>query len=148
MHHAPSPYQLPPHNAILMCEKSVIDGLHPMIILKQKSFVYKPKLVGCYTPNDISYTKLMCLFVGSEFSRSHHKLRTPLNAFWTFTIGVSEPVQVFYPRENLALLAITRRKFLPFYSTVRLYWTFSNDTKPTESITKRNVDFPTMPSHP
>ena len=98
--------------------KSVIDRLHPMIISKQKSFVYKPKLIGCYTPNDISYTKLICLFVGSEFLRSHHRLRMPSNTFWTFIVGVSKPVRVLHPREYLALLNFTRHKFLPFYSTV------------------------------
>ena len=32
--------------------KFVIDGLHPIIIfLKQNSFVYKPKLIGCDSPH-------------------------------------------------------------------------------------------------
>ena len=52
-----------------------------LLFSKQKSFVYKPKLVGCYTPNDISYTKLMCLFVNSGFLESHRRLRTSSTLF-------------------------------------------------------------------
>ena len=51
-------------------------------------------------------------FVGIEFSGSHRRLCTPSDTFWTFTVGVSEPVWVFHPREYPALLAITRHKFL------------------------------------
>ena len=53
-----------------------------------------------------------------------------------------EPVRVFHPREYLSLLSITRHKFsLPFRSTVRLCLTLSNGIEPTQSITKRSVDF-------
>ena len=50
---------------------------------------------------------------------------------------------------DLSLLANTRHIFsLPFYSTVRLCWTLSHLTEPTQSNTKRNVDSSTMHSHP
>ena len=81
-------------------------------------------------------------FVGSEFPGSHRKLRMPSNTFWTFIVGVSEPVRVFHPMEYLALLVITRHKFsLPFRSTVRICWTLSNGTEPTQSNSKCSVDF-------
>ena len=50
--------------------------------------------------------------MGSEFFGSHRRLRTPSNTFWTFTVRVSEPIQVFHSREYLALLIITRHNFL------------------------------------
>ena len=39
--------------------------------------------------------------------------------------------RVFHSREYLALFSITRHKFLPFRSTVRLCWTSSKGTEPT-----------------
>ena len=67
--------------------------------------------------------------MGNEFSGSHSRLCMPSNTFLTFTVGECEPVRIFHPREYLALLAITQHKFLPFYSTVRLFWTSSNYTE-------------------
>ena len=54
--------------------KSIISGLHRMIIYKTNSFVFKPK--AFLMLQDHLYTKLMCLFVGSEFLVSHHRLHT------------------------------------------------------------------------
>ena len=98
--------------------------------------------------NDLFIFKIMCLLWAMDFRGLTARLYMPSNTFWTFTVGVSEPVRAFHPRECLTLLSITRHKFSPFYSTVQLCWTSSNDTKPTQSITKHNVDFSTMHSHP
>ena len=57
--------------------KSIIYGLHPMIILQTNSFVFKPKYFLMLHLHDHLYTKLMCFFMGSEFLVSHRRLRTP-----------------------------------------------------------------------
>ena len=44
-------------------------------------------------------------------------------------------------RDNLSLLAITRHKFLPFYSIVRLCWTSSKGTEPTDQSPSEVIDF-------
>ena len=50
---------------------------------------------------------------------------------------------------DLSQLADTQHIFsLPFQSTVRLCWTLSHLTEPTQSNTKCRVDLPTMHSHP
>ena len=50
--------------------------------------------------------------------------------------------RVFHLRGYLSLLTITRHKFsLPLYSTMQLCWTSSNCTEPTQSNTKRSVDY-------
>ena len=124
---------------------------HPMIIFKTISFVYKPKAFWIMHPNDHFTFKTMCLFVGSEFLVSHHRLCKPrhFTAFhrwglcltiigWSFTRGG------FYP----CLLAPNTYFILPFHSTVRLNWTSSRFTELTQSNTKHSVDSPTMHSHP
>ena len=50
---------------------------------------------------------------------------------------------------GLSLLVDTRHIFsLSFPSTVRIYWTLSHLTEPTQSYTKHSVDSLTMHSHP
>ena len=64
--------------------KSIIFGLHPIIILQNKIHLFSnQKIFGCYTSMIIIF-KTMCLFMGNEFSRSHRRLRKPS---YTFTIG-------------------------------------------------------------
>ena len=99
-----------------------------MIVFKQIHLFINQKLFGCYTSNDHFIYKIMS-FVGNEFLGSHHRIHTPSNTFWTFIVGVPEPIRVFHLREYLALFVITRHKFLPFYSTVQLCWTSSNGTE-------------------
>ena len=53
-------------------------------IYKTISFVFKPKVFWMLHLNDHLYTKLMCLFVDSEFSGSHYKFRTSFNTFTAF----------------------------------------------------------------
>ena len=116
MHHARSLYQL--HTRVftdshhtMRCPyviKTVIDGLHPMIIFKTKVMFYKPKLFGCHFSNGHFIYKIIMSFVGSGFLESHRRLH------FIFGLSLSEfskPVRVFHPRECLALLAITRHKF-------------------------------------
>ena len=101
--------------------------------------------------NNHLYTKLMCLFMDSEFLVSHCRLRTPKHFYGLSLLELCLTTinEVFHPRGCLSLLAITRHKFsLPHYSTVRLCWTSSHFTKPTQSKTKCSVDFSTMHPHP
>ena len=134
-------------NSYHTMQKPMRDKIHHLWITSKDHFTKQICLFSNQNPFG-SYTSLIiCIqthlyFVGNEFSGSHCRLRTPFDTFWTFTVGVSKPFRVFHPRENLALLAITRHKFsLPFHATVRLCWTSSNGTKPTQSITKHSVDF-------
>ena len=132
--------------------KSIISGLHPMIILqkKKKSFVFKPKAFWMLNLNDHLYTKLMCLFVGCKFL-SHRKVRTPRHFYGLSQLELCLTITngSFTPRGCLSLLVITPHKFsLPHYSTVQLHWTSSYLTKPTQSNTKCSIGFSTMHSHP
>ena len=56
--------------------KSIIFGLYPMIILQNKFICFQTKSFWMLHLNDHLYTKLMCLFMGSEVLVSHRKLRT------------------------------------------------------------------------
>ena len=101
--------------------------------------------------NDHFIFKTMCLFVGSEFLVSHHKLRKPRQFYDISPLGTMSDHNslVFHLRGNPSLLANTRHIFyLPLYSTVRLCWTLSHLTELIQSNTKRNVDSLTMHSHP
>ena len=111
--HAPclSLYRLPPHNVMPMCDKSVIDGLHPMIIFKTQVMFYKPKLFLCHFSNDHFIYKTIVSFVSSGFLGSHCWLCTMSTIFGLSLSECNKPVRVFNPRECLALLAITRHKF-------------------------------------
>ena len=83
--------------------------------------------------------------MGSKFSGSHRRLRKSSYTFigfhrWTHMYnqkipglsskGVSIPV-CYYPTHI----------FIFIYTTVRHYWTLSHHTEPTQSNTKRNVDY-------
>ena len=89
LNHVPCPESLPTpiipeslSTPITQCRgpcviKSIISRLHSMIILQNKFICFKPKGFWMLHLNDHLYTKLMCLFVGSEFLVSHRRLRTP-----------------------------------------------------------------------
>ena len=69
-----------------------------MILFETKSFSYKPKdflmlnlELSFHIQNHVS-------FLGSKFSRSHCRLRTPSYTFWTFTVGVYELVLSISPK--------------------------------------------------
>ena len=98
--------------------------------------------------NDHLYTKLMCLFVGSEFLMSHCRLRTPRNFYGLTPLELCLTTLPGLSSEGcLSLPTIAQHKFsLPLYSTVRLYWTLSHFTKPTQSNTKRIVDYNHAPT--
>ena len=95
------------------------------IICLQTNFFldFKPLMI-------ILFTK-PCVFCRQRIFGVPPQLRMPSNTFWTFTFEVFELVWVFHPREYLALLVLTRHKFLQFHSIVRLCWTSSNGIEPT-----------------
>ena len=109
---------------------------------KQIHLFSNQKLFGCYT-SMIIHIQNSCVFCeATNFRGLTAGFRTPSNTFWTFTMGVFDPVRVFHPRENLALLAITRHKFsftIPCNCATLL--DFVQRTKSTQSITKHSVDF-------
>ena len=99
----------------------------------------------------ILFSKSMLLFVGSRFLVSHRGLRKPRHFYGLSPLGTMSDHnwRTFHPKEDLSLLVNTRHIFsLPFYSTMRLYWTLSYLTKPTQSNTKRSGNLPNMHSHP
>ena len=64
--------------------------------------------------NDHLYTKLMCLFVGSEFLGSHRRLCPPSNTFTGFhrwTHMYNQKYRVFHLKGYLSLLVFTRHIF-------------------------------------
>ena len=92
----------------------------------------------------------MRLYMGSGFLVLHRGLRKP-----RYFYGFSSPGtmsghnwRAFHPREDLSLLANTRHIFsLPFYSTVRLYWTLSYLLSPHNQTLNTMSILPTMHSH-
>ena len=144
-----SPHRLPHITPKPMCEKPsfwMTSNDHFQI-----SFVYKPKAFWMIHHNNHFIFKIMRLYVGSGFLVSHHGLRKPRHFYGLASIGTisDHNWRAFHPREDLSLLTETRHIFsLPFSSTVRLSWTLSHLTEPTQSNTKRSVDLSTMHSHP
>ena len=71
-----------------------------MIILKQNSFVYKPKLVGCYTSND-NFIFKPCVLCGERNLESHRRLRTPFTLFGLLPLVCNEPVTGSFTRGSV-----------------------------------------------
>ena len=83
-------------------------------------------------------------FVGSKFLVSHHRFRAPKHFHRRLPLELCLTTNTesftrggIYPY----LLLPNTSFFLPLYSTVQLCWTSSNGTEPTQSITKRSVDY-------
>ena len=55
-------------------------------------------------------------------------------------LDVFEPVRVFHPRENLALLEITHHMFFSMLCNRQLCWTSSNSTEPTHQSPSMMID--------
>ena len=82
--------------------------------------------------------------MSSEFLVSHRRLRTPkdFHGLSPLEICITTNTGSFtrwgiYP----CLILLDTYFLLPFHVTVQPYWTSSNGTKPTQSITKRSVDY-------
>ena len=95
--------------------KSIIYGLHPIIILPKKFICIQTKnFLGCYTSRIIYIYKNHVYFGGSGFPGSHRKLRTPSNTFtgihrWGSCLTITNGF--FHSRGCLFLLVITRHIF-------------------------------------
>ena len=112
-----------------------------MIILYSKSILY---------PKSILYSK-SCAFMWVADFWFRTRLLKPRHFYSLSSLGTMSDHnwRVFHPRGDLSQLVDTRHIFsLPFQSTVRLCWTLSHLTKPTQSNTKHSVDLSTMNSHP
>ena len=91
---------------------SIFDEFHPMITLKQNQVFRNQNLLDVSPPRIILLTKHVS-FQASEFSGSHHRLRTPSYTFTGFhrlTHMYNQKYRVFHPRGYLSLLATTRHK--------------------------------------
>ena len=114
--------------------------------LKQNSFVYKSKLVRCYTLNDHFIFK-QCVFCGQQILESHRRLRTPFTLFGLSSLECNEPVTRSFTRGSAyPFLLLLDTSFL-FHATVRIYWISSNGTEPTHQL-PNVVLILTMHSHP
>ena len=84
---------------------------------QNKSFLfYKSKFIG-QTPIFTCFYQVPCVFVGSEFPRSHWRLRTPSNTFANFHRLIhmcNQEYRVFHPRGYLSLLAIPNTRIFHF----------------------------------
>ena len=80
-----------------------------MTYFQNKRFLsYKSKSIG-QTPIFTCFYQVPCVFVGSEFSRSHRRLRTPSDTFANFHRWIhmsNQEYRVFHPRGYLFLLSI------------------------------------------
>ena len=99
----------------------------------------------------ISYTK-PCIFMGSKFSRSHRRLRTPSYTFWTFTVGVYEPIpslspegvsspSCYYPTQVFTI-SCNSATLLDFVQQYRAHSSINNvvfDFNPTLTLMKCDV---------
>ena len=121
-----------------------------MIILQNNLFVFKPKTFWMLHINDHLYTKLMCLFVGSEFLVLHSRLRSPRHFYCLSPLELClTTVEGSFTRGGVYPYFLIPDTFsLPLYSTVRLCWILSHLTEPTQLNTKCNVDSSTMHLHP
>ena len=83
-HSVPYPESSPnPSHMHMPSVKTVIYVPLMTIFPKQKLFFYKSKSIG-QTPIFTCSYQVQCVFVGSEFPRSHHRLHTPFNTFANF----------------------------------------------------------------
>ena len=68
---------------------------------KQNSFVYKPKLVRCYTSNDHFIFKPY-VFCRQRILESHYRLRTPFTLFGLSLLECNEPVTGSFTRGGVS----------------------------------------------
>ena len=79
----------------------------------------------------ILYSKSMCLFVGSGFLVSHHRLCKLIHFYGLSPLGTMSDHnwRVFHLRGDLSIFVDTRHIF-SFHATVRLCWTLSHLPNP------------------
>ena len=113
--------------------KTVIDGLHRMILFKTKVMFYKPKFFGCHFSNDHFIYKTLVSFMGSIFLESHHRLRKLSTLFGLSPSECNTQILVFHLMECLALLTITQHMFsvscnrATLLDFVQQYWAHSSN---------------------
>ena len=161
MYHASSHYRLPSHPSFYLLNhtmpKPMCDKIHQFWITSNDHFTKQiylfsnQNIFGCYTSMIICIqSSCVFLWVANFGGPTSGFIRLP-TLLRHFTAGImsNHNWRVFHPRGCLSLLANTRLIFyLPHYSIVRLYWTSSHLTEPTQSNTKRSVDSSTIHSHP
>ena len=86
------------------------------IFPKQKLLFYKSKSIG-QTPIFTCFYQVSCVSMGSEFPRSHCRLRTPSDTFANFHQWIhmsNQEYRVFHPRGYLSLLSIPNKHIFHF----------------------------------
>ena len=96
--------------------KSIIFGLHPMIILQNKFICFQTKSFLDVTPQLSFIFKTMCLVVGSEFSGSHRRLASLHTLSRVFTVG-----HIFITKNNGAF---TQGGVYPYLLILDTYFHF------------------------
>ena len=95
----------------------IIIYVPSMTIVQNKIFLfYKSKFIG-QSPISICFYQVSCVFVGSEFSGSHRRLRMPSDTFAIFHRWIhmsNQEYRVFHPRGYLSLLAIPNTHIFHF----------------------------------
>ena len=130
-----SPHRLPHTTPKPMCDKPsfwMISNDH----LKKNFHLFKnQKLFGWYITMTIFHLKSMHLYVGIRFLVSHRELQKPKHFYNLSPLRTmsNHNWQVFHLRGDLSFLTDTQHIFsLPFYPTMRICWTLSYLTKPTQ----------------
>ena len=79
----------------------------------------------------ILYSKSMCLFVGSGFLVSHHRLCKPRHFYGLSPLGtVSDHNWRVFTRGGIYPFLLIPDTYFSFHATVRLCWTLSNLPNP------------------
>ena len=128
LNHVPCPESLPTpitpkslSTPITQCQspcviKSIISGLHPMIILQNKKFVFKPKAFGMLHLNDHLYSKSYVFLWVANFRgliTGFASLPTLLRAFTVGYICITKNNEAF-----------TRRGVYPYLLIPDTYFNF------------------------
>ena len=103
-------------HAYAKCENRHLCSINDHFFQNKSFFFYKSKSIG-QTPIFTCFYQVSCVFVGSEFPRSHRWLRTPFDTFANFHRWIhmsNQEYQVFHPRGYLSLLAIANTRIFHF----------------------------------
>ena len=116
-HHVSCPEASPnPSHMHMLSMKTVIYVPSMTIFPKQILFFYKSKFIRP-TPIFTCFYQIPCVFVGSEFPRSHRKLHMPSDTFANFHRWIhmsNQEYRVFHLRGYLSLLAIPNPRIFHF----------------------------------
>ena len=153
-HPIPCPESSPTPSHMHMPSVSIVIYVPSMTIFQNKKILfYKSKSIG-QTPIFTCFYQVPCVFVGSQFPGSLHRLHMPSDTFTNIHHWIhmsNSKYQVFHQRGYLSLLAIPNTRIFHF-----LFLLCNRETHfrccpilpSPPSNTKHSVDLPIMHSHP